>query len=272
MIRSLPLAILLLLAASYLHGQSTSSQSGATAHGMGYTSACLSDEWAILNNVAGLANVEATTAALSYTINTFLPGGNVQALAVNIPSKSLAFGMGAFSFGDPVYREQVITAGVANTFGLASLGIKLNYIQYRAAGFGQKGFLTMSMGGIAEISSEFLIGAHIVNINQPKYSDQEDERIPTTLHLGIRYTFSDKVLMTAELEKDIDFSPVFKMGCAYTPQEKITLRTGFNLNPNAAFIGAGFILKYFLLDYAIGYRMEIGISHQASLGYQFRKK
>jgi hypothetical protein len=168
-----------------------------------------------------------------------------------------------------VYREQVIAAGIANSFGVASLGLKLNYIQYRAGSFGQKGMLTISMGGLAELTPTFSIGAHIMNINQPKVSENNDERLPTKLILGIRYNPSKKVFITAELEKDIAYSPMFKMGVSYIPQEKFTFRTGYNLNPNAAFFGLGFIHKHILLDYAFEYKMELGASNQASLGYQF---
>jgi hypothetical protein len=255
-----------------LHGQSTSTLSGAQAQGLGNATSCLFNEWAILNNVGGLATLEVPTAAITYAVNSSLPNGNSQAIAMSIPFKSIVTSIGAHSFGDQVYREQVISAGVGNKFGLAALGIKLNYIQYRAMGFGQKGMLTVSLGGIAEITPAFFIGAHIININQPIISDQEDERVPTKLVVGIRYDLSNKIMVTAELEKDIAFSPTSKMGIAYTPNKKITFRTGFNLHPNAAFFGIGFNHKRILLDYAFEYRMELGVSNQASLGYQFSKK
>ncbi len=267
--RSLPLAIILFLAFTLVNAQSTSTLSGAKAQGLAYASSSLFDEWAILNNVAGLAKLETTTMALSYNLNSALPNGNSQALAFSVPLKSLVTSIGAFSFGDQLYREQVISVGAANTFGLASLGVKLNYIQYRAEGFGQKGMLTISMGGIAEITPTFFIGAHIININQPKISDNDDERVPTKLILGVRYNAGKKIFITAELEKDIEYSATYKMGMAYQPQEKFTFRTGFNLNPNAAFFGIGFKHKHILIDYAFEYKMQLGMSNQASLGYQF---
>lgn len=271
MIRSLPLAIIFLLAITNLNGQSTSTLAGAKAQGTGYASACLFDEWAILNNVAGLAKLEVPTVAISYNLNSFLPNGNSQALAIAVPFNSMVSSIGAFSFGDQLYREQVISAGVANKFGLASLGLKLNYIQYRAEGFGQRGMLTVSLGGIAEITPKFSIGAHIININQPKISEDGEERVPTKLILGVCYTPGKKIFINAELEKDIAFSPTYKMGLSYQPQEKFTFRTGFNLNPNAAFFGIGFKHKRILIDYAFEYLMEMGISNQASLGYRFSR-
>ncbi len=267
--RSLPLAIMFLLCYTCLQGQSTSTLSGAKAQGIGYASSCLFDEWAILNNVGGLAKLEAPTSAITYNVNSYLPNGNSQALVIGIPFKPFAASIGAFSFGDKVYREQTISAGVASKFGLASLGAKMNYIQYRAEGFGQKGMVTVSMGGIAELTPTFSIGAHIININQPKISAEFDERIPTTLILGVRYDPGKKIFVTAELEKDIAYSPLFKMGVSYTPQEKFTFRTGYNLNPNAAFFGVGFLHKNFQIDYAFEYKMEMGMSNQASLAYTF---
>ncbi len=270
--KSLPLAIILVLCFNNLSGQSTQTLTGAKSQGLGYASACLFNEWAIFNNMGGLAKQEFATASITYTLNSFLPAGNTQAIAFSMPIKSSVVAIGAYSFGDQLYKEQIITTGFANQFGLASLGLKLNYIQYQAEGLGQKGMLTVSMGGIAELTPNFSIGAHIININQPKISEIDDERLPTKLVLGIRYDPTEKVLLTTEVEKDIEYDATYKIGIGYQVNEKLTFRTGFNIQPNAAFFGIGFHHKKLIIDYAFEYLMDIGISNQATLSYQFISK
>src|SRR5690606_20338041 len=112
--------------------QSASLQCGARARGMGNVSACLGDVWSMTNNVAGLTEVEHAAAAASRHAIPAFPSFNRMAAVFGLPIASGAGGLSAFRFGDDLYDEQVLSLGYANVFGLASLGIKGNYIQYRA--------------------------------------------------------------------------------------------------------------------------------------------
>lgn len=249
--------------------QSISTFMGARANALGYAAACLQDESSLMNNVAGLAKVESTTAFATYHWQPSLPTGDRTAAGFCLPSKVGVAGLGLFRFGDALYNEQILSAGFANQFGLASLGLKVNYIQYNAEGFGRKGVVTVSLGGIAELTPLLKVGAHIVNVNQPKLSRDEDERIPTILIAGMAFTPTDKVMVVAEVEKDIDYSPTWKAALEYKPIKKAAFRTGFNIAPEAAFFGVGFYPKKLRLDYAIQYSVVMGTGHQASLTYQF---
>jgi hypothetical protein len=135
-----------------LFAQSSSTLIGARAAGMAYSSAALSDEWSALNNVAGLAKVTSIVAAFTYDAQPSFKPFNKAAATFSCPLKTGVAGVGLFHFGDDLYNEQLITLGYSNTFGLASLGIKVNYIQYNIQGFGRKAALTASFGGIAELT------------------------------------------------------------------------------------------------------------------------
>jgi hypothetical protein len=237
---------------------------------LGYASATLHDPWSIHNNVAGLAKVEQASAAFTYEANPAFASFNRTAAVFATPIKKLGVGgLAIYRFGDDLYNEQLLSAGFANKMGIASLGVKLNYFQYHTEGFGKAQALTVSLGGIAELTRNLMIGAYIVNINQPRIGHQSIERVPTLLILGLGFKPSEKLFLTTEIEKDLDYRACWKTGVEYKAHKKIFARTGYNLNPQAAFAGLGFKPKKFQLDYAFQYQMNLGAIHQATVLYTF---
>jgi hypothetical protein len=251
--------------------QSASLQMGARAHGMANASSCLSDVWSLNNNIAGLAKTDGATAAFSYHSIPSIKFFNRMAAVFAIPVNPGVAGVSVFRFGDDLYNEQIFSLGFANTFGLASLGLKLNYVQYHAEGMGTHSAVTVSFGGVATLTPKVLFGAHIVNINQPIINELTEERIPTTLVAGMAFNPSQKLILTSEIEKDLEHSPIWKTGLEYKIFKKIAFRTGFNLNPESGFFGLGFNARKFDLDYALQFNGPLGLSHQATVTYQFKK-
>jgi hypothetical protein len=249
-------------------GQSVSTLMGSRAQGLGFTTASLYDTWGIFNNVAGVAKTTQTSASFAYDARPQLVGANRTAAALLIPSNLGVAAVGVFRFGDDVYSESLLTAGFSNQLGIASLGVRINYIQYRAEGFGSKGVFTIGFGGIAELTPELSVGAYITNINQPEVS-MDGDQVPTLLNLGFAFTPTEKVFIAAELEKDLEYRPTWKMGGEYQFHPKFSARTGFNLYPNATFFGFGFKSTKFHFDYALQYSTALMFSHQASVNYQF---
>lgn len=257
------------LAVGHALAQSASAQMGARSQGIGYASGCVEDVWAMTNNIAGLANGRAPVAAVSYNALPSFTPFNRMAAVFALPLLSGNAGVSAFRFGDDLYAEQTLSLGYADRFGLASLGVKLNYLEYRAEGFTATRALTLSFGGIATITPDLLFGAHIVNVNQPIVNELTGERAPTILFAGIAAKLSEKLMVAAELEKHLQHMPVAKAGFEYKAHRKITFRTGFNLNPQAGFLGLGFNVKRFDLDYAMQLTHAFGLSHQATVTIPF---
>jgi len=237
---------------------------GARSTGLAYASGTLADEWSLLNNIGGLAKVKKLSGAFAYEVSPALPGANRMAAVLNAPFKSGTAGLGLFRFGDPVYNEQVISAGFSNQLGIASLGIKLNYIQYHAEGFGTKSAWSFNFGGIAQLTPTISVGAYITNINQPKIAAQDNERIPTALTAAVSFKPTDPVLLLAEVRKDLEYDPTIKGALEYTIHKKVFFRTGFNLQPNAGFFGLGFLTRRLKTDYGMQYNNALGLIHQAS--------
>ena len=228
------------------------------------------DTWSVFNNIAGTAKLKKVSAAFTYDAHPALAGANRTAAAFAVPIKLGVVSAGAFRFGDNLYNEHVLSVGFSNQFGLAALGAQVNYIQYRTEGFGSKGVWSVNMGGIAELTSKISIGAYIQNINQPEIS--ELEKLPTKLIAGISFKPIDKVFIATEIEKDLEYDPTWKMGIEYKFHKKFCGRTGYNVNPNAAFFGLGFNTNKFTIDYALQHSTSLSLSHQASITYQLISK
>jgi hypothetical protein len=261
-----------ILYAIVVAGQSTTTLMGSRAFGLGRTSSCLNDEWSILNNVGGLANIEQPMAAFAQEINPSLVSFSRTAATIAFPISYGVTGLSLFRLGDDLYSEQIISFGFANTFGITSIGVKLNYVQYRVDGFGRKGMLTINAGGITKLTKKIMIGTYITNINQPKLSNTDREHLPTIVTAGLGIKASETIFITTEIEKDLDFDPTWKTGMEYSFNKKFKARTGFNINPNAFFAGCGFISIKLKLDYAFQYSPSLGNSHHVSIGYSFKRR
>ena len=253
------------------NGQSSNTVINARSLGLGNASSTLSDDWSLLNNVGGLGKVKTTSVAVAYEAKPGLVGANRMAAAFSIPTRIGTGGVGVVRFGDDLYNEQIVSSGFSNTIGNTSLGLKINYIQYRAIGFETRSAVSFNFGGITELSSKVSIGAYITNINQPRLSTVNTEKVPAQLVVGVSFKPTESVLIATEIDKDLTNDPVIKAGLEYKIHRKVFARSGFNLKPEAFFLGMGFVNSNLKIDYALQYTQLLNYSFQASIVYSFKK-
>jgi hypothetical protein len=242
---------------------------GARSAGMGNSNAALKDESSLLNNVGAMAEIKNATCFSSYEVRPALPGANRMAFGIYLPTKVGVAGVGAFKFGDDLYSEQILTAGFSNKLGIASLGAKVNYIQYQTAGLETRNAISINFGGLAQITPHISVGAYIININQSKIS--ENEQLPTKLVAGIGFKPDAYFFITTEVEKDLSYNATWRLGAEYSIHKKVFVRTGFNLNPSTAFAGLGTQSRRIKIDYALSFNHSLGTAHQGSAIYRFGK-
>jgi hypothetical protein len=261
--------LFILLLFQQVNAQSVSTSVGARSSSLGNASCVVTDEWSLLNNIGGLAAGKEINTAFTFEAKPAIPGASRMAAIFTSPLKIGSIGVGVFKFGDQIYSEQIVTAGYGNQFGIASLGLKFNFIQYRAEGFGIKRVLSVSTGGVATITPQLSIGAYIQNINQPKLTN--GERVPVRLAAGLAFQPTEQVTLITEVEKELAFDPTLKAGVEYSIHKKVFARTGFNLLPEAAFFGIGFKNWRLKFDYALQYNNTLNFGHQASACYRIEK-
>jgi len=246
---------------------------GARSAGLANASVTFSDVWSSFHNQAGLAFLKNTEAGAYFENKFFLSDLSVKGFSLGIPTtKAGTFALSATLFGGSLYNEKKAGIGYAKKLGEKfSAGVQLDYLStFIAEDYGSRSSFVVEAGLLAEPVKNLKIGIHIFNPNRAKLAEYADERIPTIMRLGASYTFSEKVLLCAEEEKDIDQSSVFKAGLEYHVAEVLFIRGGIATNPSLSTFGFGLkINKQFMVDMAASWHQQLGFSPQFSLQYKF---
>ncbi|MGC4022395.1 MAG: hypothetical protein QM734_10815 [Cyclobacteriaceae bacterium] len=247
--------------------QSVNTLMGARAAGAGYASSTITDEWTMSNNIGGLGRATSSSAGFAYEIHPSLIGANRMSANINIPSTIGVVGIGVFKFGDDVYSEHILSTGFGNTIGNTSIGAKANYIQYRAESLETSLSFSFDFGGITQISKLISVGAYVTNLTQSKLIGINGSRLPTRLVIGAGFKPNEKIFITSEIEKDLEFSSTWRSGIEYAIYRKVFFRTGFSANPNSAHFGLGIVKSKIKFDYAVIFNRLVGAVHQGSAVY-----
>ena len=243
---------------------------GARSSALGGASLGLADVWSTANNQAALGFVESLSAGIYYENRFLLKETSLKGGAFVLPVKAGAFGLNVSSFGYSLYNENQIGLSYGQRLGeKIGVGVQLNYLSTRLGGeYGQRNAIAGAVGVLAKVNKELSIGAHVFNPTKTKLASYNDERIPTIMKLGLNYTFSEKVFLALETEKDMDFSPVVKAGLEYHVVEVLYLRGGISTNPTKSSFGFGLQLSSFKLDVASSFHQTLGLTPHISLIYR----
>ncbi len=243
---------------------------GSRSVGMGNTSVTGTDLWSVVNNVSGLANLQAPACGIYYASYFGIKALNKYNAAVALPYRHLWTGINISRYGDENYNESLLGLGVAHKIRNVSLGLKADLFQLQITEEKTIHKILFSFGGQAELSKELSFGAYIHNISQTKIRKDLEERLPTVMKLGILWKPSSKIHLSVETEKEVRYSMNWKAGLEYTPAKGFRIWTGINTFPSRVFFGAG-IRKYnFEIAYATGTMSAAGSTHHLTLNYFFR--
>jgi hypothetical protein len=245
---------------------------GARAQGMaGCGTAVSGDLWGAQNNQAGLAFIKTFQAGAFYESRFLVDGLGMKAVAAALPTKQGVFGLDISSFGFNLYSENKVGIGYAKAFGTKfSASVQLDYFNtHIAENYGSASTFCGEIGLMATPVKNLTIGFHIFNPTRSKLSGSLAERLPTIMRLGTVYTFSDRVFVSLEAEKDVDYKPVLRGGIEYRPIDNFYLRAGVASQPNMMAFGCGIIMKKLRLDIASTFHSVLGFSPSVGLQYGF---
>ncbi len=246
---------------------------GARSLAMGGTSVTLSDNYSLFNNQAGMAFLKNPSVSIASQRGFFMSEFNTASGGVVLPAKSGVFGVGVSYFGFNVYNEKNAGLSYARLFtDNIAFGVQLDYHSTSIIEYGTQSAVTFEAGLMAKIFRQLNFGAHIYNPVRAHLGFYGDERLPTIFNAGLGYTVSEKVLLTVETEKNMDYAARFKAGLEYKPDEKVFIRGGFMTNPFQSSFGAGFRFNNLNIDLASSYHQVLGFSPNLSLSYEFNKK
>ena len=227
---------------------------------------------AILNNQAGLADLDNMGFLFSAEQRFILNDLNNLGAGFAIPTNSGTFGLSINYFGFEDFNQSKIGLTYARKMmEKLSVGIQFDMLSTQIAGYGNKNLFTFEIGVQSELIENLLLGFHL--FNPVKLEIIEDEFVPTVLRAGATYTASKKLMLHAELEKDFDFPFVFKSGIEYELMNDFWLRIGVQTNPTALSFGLGYQMKNGLrFDLATNYHQELGFTPSIGVGFDFIKK
>ena len=243
---------------------------GSRSHALGNASVAIDDIWAYHHNPANLVSVKKLGLGLSYENRFLLKELQSQGFVVALPLKAGVISFGLQSFGFKNFRTNRLGLGYSMKLAdFLSCGVQLNYHQVRLTdAYGRKDALTAELGLRADITDNWKVAFSIFNLTRTKISEFGEDRLTTLMRLGTQYTFSEKVMLVAELEKNIEFPVRFKTGIEYSPIRKLFLRGGFATQPIELSAGLGYRFKeQFQLDLGSAYHQILGWSPNFSFTY-----
>jgi hypothetical protein len=244
---------------------------GGRSAGMGLSSVAVPDFWSVNNNQAGMAFFDKTAASL-YFENRFLIrelGSQTGALVLKTQYGVLGATL-AYS-GDANYNTTKAGLAYARKFGNRfAAGIQLDYLSDKLGEeYGKRNNITFDAGIMVRISEQLTFGAHTFNPVHAKISEYGDERIPASLNIGFGFTFSDKLLLTAEAYKNNEFPMELRSGIEYKLGSIAFARIGVCTNPARYTFGFGLEMKNLTLDLSSSMHPQLGYSPQVSLQFAF---
>jgi hypothetical protein len=244
---------------------------GARSQGMGNTKVFLPDAWTYFNNIGALDRLEETRVSAGFDSRFGISDLNSVDLALGWKNEFGTIGLGFSRFGGKLFNQQLFGFGFSNTLGIVSMGAKVDWFQTQIEGFGTGNAFIFSLGGVAELGPRIFLGANFSNLNRAKLSQNNEQRLPTAIQMGVSYLPTKTVRILTEIEKDIALKPVFKSGIEYILRDWIFLRTGISSNPARMTFGLGMRKDQFGFDYAYGQNTALGRTHHLSLAMKLGK-
>ena len=248
--------------------------SGSRSNSLANASVCLSDVYAYHNNPANLSSLENVSIGISYENRFLMKELQNQSLAIAIPIKQGVLSFGANTFGYQNFRTFKTGAGYSMFLTKElSMGVQLNHQLLRLPeAYGINQTFTGEFGFNYSIGSDWSIGLAVFNIGRNKLTENPDDRYSTSMRLGTQYQLSDKTLILAELEKDIEHPLRSKIGIEYLPSEIFAFRGGFATQPIELSFGIGWLIsKKYSLDFGTQFHQILGWSPNISFKYAFIK-
>ena len=232
---------------------------GAKNEALANASVALNDSWALFYNPSGLIfNQSKVLAGYQNKYTSFeIHNG---AFGFTFPIKKTALGIGVSYFGDHLLNTSKVIGAIAHKIGKTTLGIKTTVEQLKVEGIGNKGIFYFDIGGQIALNKEVSLGMLIRNINQAKFDTNVLSQPNTKIEVGINYHPHNKLLLLAQIEKDIEYPATLKMGLEYLVSKNVTVRTGIIPTPSAAYVGLGLNWQKMNLDFVGSYTQSLGWS------------
>jgi len=244
---------------------------GGRSAAMGLSSVTSSDFWSVHNNQAGLAFYDKTAAGIYYENRYLIKELGYQTGAVTLKTKYGMLGATVGYSGDANFNTTKAGITYARKFGnRVAAGIQLDYIGTSLAeNYGSHSNVTFEAGIMVRLTEQLTFGAHTFNPMHVQLSGYDNERIPAIMNAGLGFSFSDKLVLSAEAYKNSENPIEFRSGAEYKLNQIAYARIGLSTSPFRYTFGFGIEMKKFTFDLSSSVHAQLGYSPQVSLQYIF---
>jgi len=223
-------------------------------------------------NPASWAVLDTRTASVYAGQMYGLPELRHGTLSLHWPLWGTTFSGGSSTFGFEDYRETHLSVGAARAVQLGTartlhLGATVRYYHVDVGRFGNAQTAGLHLGAIMQVLPLIHVGVHATNVNQPQWSD--DTPLPRTLSVGAAYDLSDRVDLSADLFKDLDFPLRFRTGIEAAVLPMLVVRGGMQTAPSEFAMGLGLHHGPLHLGVAAEQHWELGWSPAADVRVQW---
>jgi hypothetical protein len=240
------------------------------------------DAWAEANP-AGWATVVRRTAGLTASQAYGLPELRTVAARVVVPTAAATLAAAIRSYGFSDYRELRASLGAARTVPVAAgrrmaLGARLDYHSVAVAGFANRGAFDVAVGAQVDVTPAASAGVAIRNALAIARPDSAELRMPHALNpvlaVGVLLRPASSATLALDVEKDVDYPPLARLGLQFAPVPAATLRLGAAAplagtgGARLAF-GAGFETGGLVVDAAVDWHVLLGPSPAVGVTARF---
>lgn len=215
---------------------------GARSAGLAYATVMLPDFWSVFHNQGGLAYINRMSAGMYHNLG-IIKEMSYQSVAFAYPVSTGTFALSGTYFGYSKYNELKVGLGFGKMLAEHfSLGVQIDYYSSHVQGITNNlSQVTFEAGMLYEPVDNLFIGAHVFNPANSFYNTAE-AHLPSVFRFGCGYSFDRQVMLTMELEKDIEGPAVIRSGIEYSVFEDFHLRTGVIIQPLIFSFGLGYQL------------------------------
>ena len=226
--------------------------------------------WSIAYNAAGLAQVKSVEISTFFVPEQFgLQELKTVSVAAAFPLEFIVAGLELDQFGFELYKESSLRFGVGISIDPGLMGgATVNLERVSIERYGSTQTTTIDVGLLAKIQNDLRLGFSFHNVLGSTIGPS-NERLPQIFLLGARYAFLSDLVLVAEVEKDIRYSPIIKGGMEKSIFDFLSIRIGVSNNPDKFSAGIG--LRYANVDFGYaGYsHNDLSWTHQVEIGFVF---
>ncbi|HEY0732818.1 MAG TPA: hypothetical protein VGD33_10405 [Chitinophagaceae bacterium] len=182
-------------------------------------------------------------------------------LAAGLPTTSGNFGFTGNYSGSSVAKQMQVGLSYGRSLGKRiAAGAQFNYYHLQLSGYGNASAVNVEAGLLFYVNEQVTAGVHVSNPTSTNLNKGDEEKLPAVYTAGIGYQPSDKLLISAEFQKQEDHDMGVHAGIQYQFGEKLMARAGFTTTTETYMLGLGVQLQMFRLDAIVSVHPYLGIT------------